>query len=92
LAEDFSVQGKTPALVTKVTPALMQKRHSKALARAGLWPARETPQDLVPSEIFKAHVKHSKENSLQAKVARAAVSIPGAMEKGLEMDYKKNMY
>lgn len=92
LAKGFSVQGKTPALVTKVTPRLMQKRHSAALARAGLWPARETPEDLVPSEIFKAHVKHSKESSLQAKVARAAVSIPGAMEKGLEMDYKKNMY
>jgi len=65
---------------------------SQAITDSALWPAKKRPEDLVPSEIFKAHIKHSKDRSLQAKIARAAVSLPGAMEAGLEMDYKKNMY
>ena len=48
--------------------------------------------DLEPAEIFKAHIKQSKENSLKARVARAADSLPGAMEKGLDLDYKHNLY
>lgn len=92
LAQQFAVQGKAPKLVTRVVTGAMRPGDSAAIAMAGLWPAGTTPDDLVPSEIFKAHVKKSKENSLQAKVARAAVSVPGAMEAGLERDYKKNMY
>ena len=92
LADRFQVQGKTPHLVTRVMPESVRVTSSQAIAAAALWPAKAGPNDLVPSEIFKAHVKNSKESSLQAKVARAAVSLPGAMEKGLEMDYKKNMY
>ncbi|MDP2226447.1 MAG: hypothetical protein Q8J78_03100, partial [Moraxellaceae bacterium] len=77
---------------TKIAPSEMQLRPSSAIANAALWPATTTPSDLNPSEIFKAHIKHSNETSLQAKVVRAAVSLPGAMEKGLEFDYKNNMY
>lgn len=92
LLKRFEVQGKQPNLITKVAPAEMRLRPSTAIANAALWPSTPTPEDLNPSEIFKAHIKLSNENSLQAKVVRAAVSLPGAMEKGLEFDYKNNMY
>lgn len=92
LLQRFAIQGKKPKLITKITPASMRIRPSQVIATSALWPAKKTPEDLVPSEIFKAHIKQSKENSLQAKIARAAVSLPGAMEKGLELDYKNNMY
>ncbi len=42
--------------------------------------------------MFVAHVKHSKAAGLQATLARAALSVPGLMEKGLKQDYKKNLY
>lgn len=92
LLQRFEVQGKQPGLVTKVRPDSMQLRPSQAIRQSGLWPAEKGPDDLIPAEIFKAHIKQSSENSLQAKVARAAVSLPGAMEKGLELDYKHNLY
>lgn len=92
LLDRFAIQGKKPKLITRINPASMRIRPSIAIANSVLWPAGKVPEDLRPSEIFKAHVKKSKESSLQAKVARAAVSLPGAMEKGLELDYKHNMY
>ena len=92
LAGQFEVQGKQPKLVTRVAAAEMTIQPSAAIQGASLWPARPTPEELVPADIFKAHVKKSKESSVHAKVARAAVTLPGAMEKGLELDYKKNMY
>lgn len=92
LLQRFVIQGKKPKIITKITPVSMQIRSSRVIDTSALWPAKKAPEDLVPSEIFKAHIKQSKETSLQAKVARAAVSLPGAMEKGLELDYKNNMY
>lgn len=92
LLKRFEVQGKQPNLVTRIAPTDMKLRPSMAIANAALWPAAPTPADLNPSEIFKAHIKHSNETSIQAKVVRAAVSLPGAMEKGLEFDYKNNLY
>ncbi|HEX5838796.1 MAG TPA: pyridoxamine 5'-phosphate oxidase family protein [Anaerolineales bacterium] len=92
LLKRFEVQGKQPNLVTKIAPTAMKLRPSMAIANSALWPSTKTPEDLNPSEIFKAHIKQSNETSLQAKVVRAAVSLPGAMEKGLEFDYKNNMY
>ncbi|MGB4342777.1 MAG: pyridoxamine 5'-phosphate oxidase family protein [Moraxellaceae bacterium] len=92
LLQRFEVQGKQPSIITKVSPASMRLMPSLAITNSVLWPAEKGPEDLIPSEIFKAHIKQSKESSLQAKVVRAAVSLPGAMEKGLELDYKHNMY
>ncbi|MGB1220527.1 MAG: pyridoxamine 5'-phosphate oxidase family protein, partial [Alcanivoracaceae bacterium] len=88
----FAVQGKTPKLVTKVAAESTTVRNSPAIAASALWPAQPAPDDLNPSAIFKAHIRKSKESSLKAKVARAAVSVPGAFEAGLQADYKKNMY
>lgn len=92
LLNRFTVQGKKPKLVTKIKSESTVIKTSMAISRSLLWPAKEAPKDLNPAEIFKSHIKHSKENSLKAKVARAAVSLPGAFEAGLELDYKKNMY
>ncbi|MFT6163784.1 MAG: hypothetical protein ACJA1T_000507 [Zhongshania aliphaticivorans] len=92
LLQRFTVQGKEPLIVTKINPSAMQIKPSIALTKSALWPSQMAPKDLIPSEIFKSHIKQSKENSIQAKMARAAVSLPGAMEKGLALDYKKNMY
>lgn len=92
LLAQFEVQGKKPLLVTRIKPTSMKMVTSGAIVSSALWPAQQKPEDLVPSEIFKAHIKQSKEGSLQAKIARAAVSLPGAMEKGLQLDYKHNLY
>lgn len=92
LLQRFEIHGKKPKLIVKITPASLRVRPSPAIASSVLWPSEKGPGDLVPSDIFKAHIQRSKDSSLKAKVARAAVSLPGAMEKGLELDYKKNMY
>lgn len=92
LLKRFTVQGKEPKLVTKVEVDSRVVNPSKAIKISALWPSKGRRRDLKPAEIFKAHIKHSKERSLKAKVARAAVALPGAFELGLETDYKKNMY
>ena len=92
LLEKFAVKGKTPKVMTKITASTMSIKLSQALATSALWTTKAKPDDLKPAEIFKAHIQQSKEQSLQARVARAAVSVPGAMKTGLEADYKKNLY
>ncbi len=92
LLQRFIVQGKKPKIVTKIAPNSIQIKPSKALVTSNLWPAKSAPEDLNPSEIFKSHVSQSKEKSLAAKIARTIVSVPGLVKKGLESDYKNNMY
>jgi predicted pyridoxine 5'-phosphate oxidase superfamily flavin-nucleotide-binding protein len=92
LLERFTVKGKRPKLVTKISADSKVIKQSIAIVRSALWPAKDACKDLKPAEIFKAHIKHSKESTFKAKVARAAVSLPGAFEAGLEIDYKNNMY
>ncbi|MAZ71231.1 pyridoxamine 5'-phosphate oxidase family protein [Porticoccus sp.] len=88
----FAVQGNVPKLVTRVIPQGATLKHSPALARARLWPAATPPEDLEAPAIFKAHLKLNQTKGLSATLTRAATSIPGAMEKGLAYDYKKNLY
>jgi len=92
LLEKFIVQNKIPKLITKITAETKTLKPSMAITRSALWPAKEARSDINPAEIFKSHIKHSKEHSLKAKVARAAVALPGAFEVGLKADYKNNMY
>jgi predicted pyridoxine 5'-phosphate oxidase superfamily flavin-nucleotide-binding protein len=92
LLERFTVKGKRPKLVTKIAADSKVIKPSIAIAKSALWPAKDVCMDLKPAEIFKAHIKQSKESSLKAKVARAAVSLPGVFEAGLEADYKNKMY
>lgn len=87
----FAVEGKTPHITTRIEPFTLKLLHSHALERAQLWPAAPRAEGLNPAAIFAAHVKHSKAGGLQAKLMRAALT-PGLMEKGLQRDYKHNLY
>jgi hypothetical protein len=88
----FAVGERTPKIVTRVEDLRLDLRDSAALRRARPWPAPAAPEGIDPAAMFVAHVKQSKVNGLQAKLARAALSVPGLMEKGLQHDYKKNLY
>ena len=87
----LAVQGKTPLLATLVDALRVDIRQSPALARARLWPAGEA-DGIRPAKMFAAHVKLNSGKGLGAKLAGAAISIPGMMEKALEKDYKTNLY
>lgn len=88
----FSVKEQLPNLVVRVENAEQSLTSSTALEQFG------KTKDLAPQpptnapEIFRTHIKLSKERSLGAKVLRAFVSVPGVLRKGIEADYKKNMY
>lgn len=88
----FAVSDKTPKLVTRIEHAELHVRGSEALSRARLWPTVRTVHDLDPVEIFKAHVKPSRSEGVEAALIRATVAIPGMMRKGMEHDYKNNLY
>lgn len=92
LLSEFTVQGKAPNLVTKISPEFVRVKESAALKRAELWPVSEAPQELKGADIFKAHMNLSKEKGLGASVARTLVSVPGLLRRALDSDYDKNMY
>jgi len=90
--DSFAVQGKTPHLATRVGNLTVDMIESAALARAAPWPAKAPKDAIDAADILKVHVKLSKERGLHAAFARAALSVPGLMRKGLERDYKTNLY
>ncbi|MEM7019564.1 MAG: pyridoxamine 5'-phosphate oxidase family protein [Pseudomonadota bacterium] len=87
----FEVQGKQPKLVTRIEVKQMAIKNSKAMADAALWPVT-TSADINSAEIFKSHVKLSKERGLGASITRTIVSVPGLLKRSLDSDYKDNMY
>lgn len=89
---DFAVAGKTPLLVTRIEQPTHTLFESGALARARLWPAAPRTAGLDPAAMFAAHIKLSKSRSVQATLLRAALRIPGLMKKGLQRDYRNNLY
>ncbi|MEM9386717.1 MAG: pyridoxamine 5'-phosphate oxidase family protein [Pseudomonadota bacterium] len=88
----FAVQGKVPKLITRVRVTKMQHRESPALLRARPHALAQAPPELDAAEIFRDHVKRSRERGFSASVGRAMVGLPGLMRRGLASDYKKNMY
>ncbi|MFC4255202.1 pyridoxamine 5-phosphate oxidase [Altererythrobacter xixiisoli] len=92
LREAFMVAGKIPALVTQLRDTDIRLYTSQALQRAPLWPAGERAPGIEPAKIFTDHVKLSKERGLQASLARGLLSVPGLMRRGLDQDYKHNLY
>lgn len=88
----FAVGERVPKIATRVEQLQTELRDSPALARAGLWPAAAAPDDIDPAAMFIAHVRQSHEKGLQAGIARAALKIPGLMEKTLQHDYKTKLY
>jgi predicted pyridoxine 5'-phosphate oxidase superfamily flavin-nucleotide-binding protein len=88
----FAVQGKMPLLATCIERPQLVVRESAALRRARLWPAGRPVDGLNAAEILTSHVRLNRTGGLQARLVRAAVSVPGLMEKGLRHDYKTNLY
>ncbi|WP_066520069.1 pyridoxamine 5'-phosphate oxidase family protein [Sphingobium cloacae] len=88
----FAVQGKTPLLAVRVDGAALDLRESGALARARLWPMGQKAERIDPAAMFVAHVKLNRDKGLGARLAGAVMSVPGLMRKGLEKDYKSNLY
>lgn len=88
----FAVQGKVPLLATRVDDLDITVRPSAALARAKLWPAAAAPADIKPAKMFAEHVRLNKDKGIGARIAGAFVSVPGLMQRGLDKDYKDNLY
>jgi len=88
----FSVLDKAPKLVVQIDSKKVSLETSEALQRAKLWPATSPTLAFKAADIWKSHVKLSKSKGVQAKIAKAAVSVPGALQKGLDFDYEKNLY
>lgn len=91
LCAGFAVEGKVPKIVTRIEQPSLSFRDSAALARARLWPAESRAEGIDPAAIFAAHVKQSKAGGLKAKLMRKMLTR-GLMEKGLQRDYKRNLY
>lgn len=92
LREAFAVRDKLPALVACLDQVVTSVADSAALSRAALWPAKPAPADLKPADLFAAHVRAAKTRGLGGLMVKALVSVPGLMSRGLESDYKKNLY
>lgn len=87
----FAVNGKTPLLATCVNGATLALHESPALARARLWPVT-TRAEVHPAAVVATHVRLNQARGLQATLVRAAAASPKLIEKGLQRDYKTNLY
>ena len=90
----FTVQDRTPLLATRVDVGAIELRVSPALERANLWPVR-AESDINPVTLFVEHIKLNKVTGIGATLARASLSVPGVtglLKKGLDLDYKENLY
>jgi len=88
----FAVRDRTPLLATRVDDVEIEIGTSAALGRAQLWPAAAAPADIRPAKMFADHVRLNKDKGLAARLAGALVSVPGLMQRGLDKDYKDNLY
>ncbi|MGY3606585.1 MULTISPECIES: hypothetical protein [unclassified Bradyrhizobium] len=65
-----------------------------ALVRTHLWPMSGRPA-IDPAKVFTEHIKLNKANGLGARLTSAALSVSGMtglLKKGLENEYKNNLY
>lgn len=88
----FAVRERVPRIVTRVDAPTLELRDSTALARLSPWPVAAPAADIDAAAMFVAHVQQSTATGMQAKIARAALKVPGLMKKGLDHDYKNNLY
>ncbi|WP_062769559.1 pyridoxamine 5'-phosphate oxidase family protein [Sphingopyxis terrae] len=90
----LTVQDKTPQLAIRVDISCIEMCASPALERANLWPA-DAESDIDPATLFVEHIKLNKVRGIGPTLARASLSVPGVtglLKKGLEKDYKDNLY
>lgn len=88
----FEVRGKVPLLAARVDDLDIVIRPSAALERARLWPSTPAPADIKPAKMFAEHVRLNKDKGIGARIAGAFVSVPGLMQRGLDKDYRENLY
>lgn len=92
--ERFAVRDRTPLLAIRVECELIELRDSPTLDRADLWPVR-AETDIDPTRLFVEHIKLNKAGGIGGALARASLSMPGMrglLKKGLDKDYKDNLY
>ncbi len=90
----FAVGEKVPLLAVGVAIADLAVTASTALARADLWPVK-SPSDIDPTTLFVEHIKRNKAGGVVATLARASLAVPGMngiLKKGLDKDYRDNLY
>lgn len=90
----FAVKDKTPLLAIRVEIEALALHESAALARANLWPVDEQ-SDIDPAKLFVEHIKLNRAGGVGAALARASLSVPGVtglLKKGLDKDYRDNLY
>lgn len=90
----FAVNGKTPSLAIGVETEEIELRASPALKRATPWPVHGKA-DIDPARLFIEHIKLNRVGGMGAALARTSLSVPGMtglIRKGLEKDYKDNLY
>lgn len=90
--ERFAVQGRTPLLAIGVAVDSLELQESAALH--GLWPV-QGGSTINPAKLFVEHIKLNKTTGAAAMLARASLAVPGAsalVQKGLDKDYRDNLY
>jgi hypothetical protein len=90
----FTVQDRTPLLAIRVEIDSIVLRDSPTLARADLWPLR-TSSGIDAAKLFVEHIKLNRTAGIGATLARASLSVPGMtslLKKGLDKDYRDNLY
>jgi len=88
----FEVEKKAPHVIAKIQIENLSLEESPILKKANLWPPKTAPVVFKATEIWKDHLNLSKAKGLDATLARAAISLPGIIEKGIDWDYKNNLY
>ena len=91
----FVVQDKVPAVVTVIDDLTLTLTESPTLVRADLWPLKEPTHGIQATKLLVDHIKLNKGNGLAGRLAGAAIALPGManrLKKGLEKDYKVNLY
>ncbi len=94
LRSRFDVAGKTPGVAVRVTIEKLEFSTSAALTRAALWPVQPVTA-IDPAKLFVEHVRRNRTEGAAAALARASLAVPGAaslLRRGLERDYKDNLY
>lgn len=92
--ERFTVNDKMPLLAIGVEIEALDLCDSPALTCANLWPVHSS-SDIDPAKLFVEHIKLNKTAGVAATLARASLSVPGMtglLKKGLDKDYRDNLY
>lgn len=90
----LAVEGKVPKAAVLLEVEHLTVADDPAIAAAGLWdPSRHVAAVTLPkaTQIWVDHVKRNEDRGLVAKAARKVVNVK-MMDKGIEADYRNNLY